>query len=144
MSDTIKTPYEEGHLIVSAIRILAHKQAKPASPEEVGALLNYSTEKVLYLCRKLQHDGIIKSVQGPYDQKLYIQDHMKLEKLAQTSDKQNMKDDIARHDSKQAARLEDIKKQQHSHKDEQKNLFQDLEKQLKKGPEKKKNPLDFT
>lgn len=143
MSDSVKTPYEEGHLIVSAIRIFAHKQANPASPADVGTLLNYSTEKVLYLCRKLQQEGIIKSVEGPYDQKLYILDHMKLEKLAQTSHEQNIKDDIAQHDSKQAARFENIKKQQHSHKDEQQTLFQDLEQQLKKGPEKKQNPLDF-
>jgi len=143
MSDSVKTPYEEGHLIVSAIRVLTHKQANPVSPGDVAALIDYSTEKVLHICRRLQQDGIIKSVEGPYDQKLYIMDHIKLEKLAQDKHEQGLKDDIAQHESRQASKLEDVKKQQHLHKDEQQNLFNDLEKQLKEGPKKKKNPLDF-
>lgn len=143
MSGSVKTPYEEGHLVVSAIRVLTHKQANPASPGDVASLIDYSTEKVLHICRRLQQDGIIKFVEGPYDQKLYIMNHIKLENLAQDKHEQGLKDNIAQHESKQAARIEDVKKQQYSHKDKQQNLFDDLEKQLKEGPKKKKNPLDF-
>ncbi len=73
--------YEEGQLIVAAIRVLEHQLSRPPSIEEVGDALNRSAEIAHLHVRGLESEGIVRVVKTPFETHLEIVDHMKLEEL---------------------------------------------------------------
>jgi DNA-binding Lrp family transcriptional regulator len=132
MSRQGKNPYQEGHLFVAAIRILEHQSSSPPALKEIAELLGFSTEQAGLISRRLEDHGIVKIVESAFGDRWDVDDHLKLEELAQASTVDQMDEALEQfkaEKSKMAQKIESIKEQQAR---KQKDLFSELEKQLKK------------
>jgi DNA-binding Lrp family transcriptional regulator len=133
-----KSIYFEGHLVVAAIRILEHRGGSPPALDQICELLKYSSEQAAYIIRRLGEDGIIKQVEGVFDGRWTVADHLKLEELPQDSAEPTQLDHALQkfqaEKNKMALKVEAIKEQQALKK---KDLFAELEKKIKKDIAKK-------
>ncbi len=73
--------YEEGHLVVAAIRILEHREKRPPAIDEIGAFLSRSSEIAHLFVRGLEARGVVRVVQTPFETHVEIIDHLALETL---------------------------------------------------------------
>ncbi len=78
----LKASYEEGHLTVAAIRVLSHRhEGRPPSEDEIADLLKISREWVGVLVRALEEAGVVRALTGPFETRVEVLDHRKLEDL---------------------------------------------------------------
>jgi hypothetical protein len=73
--------YEESHLIVAAVRVLAHRDGRSPTPAEVAELLHIVPERVNILVHELRKRGILKALKGPFELRLDPGDSTLLEAL---------------------------------------------------------------
>jgi hypothetical protein len=73
--------YEEGHLLVAAVRLLAHRDRRPPTIEDVARETGQPPEMCGHLARSLASLGIVKLLKNPFDARVEILDHLRLEKL---------------------------------------------------------------
>lgn len=73
--------YDDGHLLVAAVRVLTHREGRPPSVEEAAALVGLSPEVVHHLVRRLEAGGIARAVETPFEARIVIEDHTLLEQL---------------------------------------------------------------
>lgn len=129
--------YSNAHLLIAAIRIVAHQNSAPASIEDVCKVLSYSPEQGSYICRKLKEMEIIDMIEGAYGIKLFIKNHIKMEEIPRGHIKSKIEKELQEFQSSKkhiSEKIESIKSEQAKKKQ---HLFADLEQQLKKGLEKK-------
>ncbi|MFH1265846.1 MAG: hypothetical protein ABIK89_08960 [Planctomycetota bacterium] len=73
--------YEESHLLVAAVRVLAHREGRSPTPGEVAGFLDIVPEKVNILVHELRRRGILKALEGPFETRLDPGDPAPLESL---------------------------------------------------------------
>ena len=73
--------YSNAHLVVAAIRIHDHQNAAFPTIHEVSRTLSFSMEQGNYICKKLIEMGIIEVVEGAYETRLFIKNHLQLEEI---------------------------------------------------------------
>ena len=73
--------YQNGHLVVAAIRVLTHRHDGPPSLEAVTEALKFSSEQASLICSKLHELGIIELLEGGFGTRLFVRDYAKLEDL---------------------------------------------------------------
>ena len=126
--------YQEAHLFVTAVRILAYQRKNtPPTVEEICRLLSFSSEWGGMMCRRLQKLGVIDIITDSFQIRVFVADHRKLE-------------EIPRHEKEAATGFgRDLEKFQEEKKNltgkveaiqaeltkKKKGLFADLEKKLK-------------
>jgi len=128
-----KNLYNEGHLFVAAIRILERRHGAPPALEQIAELLRISTEQTGLISRRLRDTGIVDQVEGAFDDRWVIANHLKLEELPRDIEVTELDNALKKFQSernKLAQKVESIKEQQAQKK---KDLFAGLEKKLKKG-----------
>ena len=59
-----KDLYTQGHLVVSAIRVLEHRTGKPPTVEDICQMLLLSLEQGHLLCKRLHEAGVIDREEG--------------------------------------------------------------------------------
>jgi DNA-binding Lrp family transcriptional regulator len=134
-----KNQYQEGHLFVSAVRILEHRHGAPPTLEQIAEMLKFSGEQTGWISRRLLNAGIVKIVEGAFGERWGIEDHLKLEDLPRESESSQMDEALRQfkaEKNKIALKVESIKEQQAK---KQKDLFSEIEKKLKKDLEKSKS-----
>jgi hypothetical protein len=89
-----KPSYEDGHLVVAAVRVLSHKQAKPPTPEEISRLLDLPPEFVRTLVVPLGELGILRVMESPFETRVELGDHALLEDLPKSADGPSIKDEL--------------------------------------------------
>ncbi len=127
-----KNPYNEGHLFVAAIRILEHINGAPPSLAQISELLKISSEQTGLVSRRLREAGIIAQVEGAFDDRWVVAEHLKLEEIPREIESTELDNALKKFQaerSKIAEKIESIKEQQALKK---KELFAGLEKKLKK------------
>jgi len=127
-----KNPYNESHLFVAAIRILEHINGAPPALAQISELLRISSEQTGLVSRRLREAGIIAQVEGAFDDRWVVADHLKLEEIPrkiESSELDNALKQFQAERNKIAQKVESIKEQQAQKK---KELFAGLEKKLKK------------
>ena len=82
MSERVRPSREQAHLIVSAVRVLAHRETVPPRAEEVAELLKLAPEPVAVAVRELVELGVLREVADAYGARLEIGEHQKIEELA--------------------------------------------------------------
>ncbi|MCA9726573.1 MAG: hypothetical protein R3E12_11120 [Candidatus Eisenbacteria bacterium] len=87
--------YEDAHLVVAGIRVLAHKESKPPTPEEVASLVGLSEEKVHVLVHELSELHVIRVVKTPFTVHLDIIDPRPLEELPRGDQGPAMQQELA-------------------------------------------------
>jgi len=86
--------YQQGHLIVAAVRVLEYTTAKPPTMEEIGALLALSHEVVGVVARALESRAIVKIHKTPFDTRVEVVDHTLLEDLPQEDTGAAMREEL--------------------------------------------------
>ncbi len=107
MSDAPRNDYDDGHLLVAAVRVLTHREGRPPSVEEAATLIGLSREVGYHLVRRLAALGIVRLVETPFEARLIVEDHTRLEQVPRgpsgppiASEFETFK---AKHDEKQRA-----------------------------------------
>lgn len=129
--------YSNAHLIVAAMRVLEHRNSAPPSIDEVCRSLSFSLEQGNLICRKLEEMGIIEVVEGAYGTKLFIRDHLAIEKIPKTEKVSKLEQELQKFKNTKKDYTKKIESFQTEQADRKKNLFAELEKKLKQGLDKK-------
>ncbi len=127
-----KSLYFEGHLFVAAIRILEHQNGAPPALAQIAKMLGVSSEQTGLISRRLCEAGIVDQVEGAYDNRWIVSDHLKLEGLPRDAEASQLDSALKKFQSERnqmTQKIESIKQQQAQ---KQKDLFADIEKKLKK------------
>ncbi|MFQ5484915.1 MAG: hypothetical protein ACE5DO_06240, partial [Desulfobacterales bacterium] len=120
-----------------AIRILEHRNSSPPSVENVCDTLSISLEQGNFLVRKLQALKIIELVEGPYGTRLFIRNHLIVEKIPKDSKEGGIEDEIKQFQNSKKDYTRKIESFQIRQAEKQKNLFAELEKKMRDGLGKK-------
>ncbi|NNF06391.1 MAG: hypothetical protein HKN21_06495 [Candidatus Eisenbacteria bacterium] len=84
MSNTVS--YEDGHLIVAAIRVFDKQNGHPPTPDEIAAMLGQPSEWTRVLVGALERHGVLLGVESAFTIRVEIKDHLALEQLTKASD----------------------------------------------------------
>ncbi len=82
----VRPSYEDGHLLVAAVRVLSHNATKPPTPEDVARLLDKPPDFVRNLIIVLGDQGILRVVENPFEIRAEVGDYRKLEDLPKASE----------------------------------------------------------
>jgi hypothetical protein len=135
-----KPAYEDGHLIVGAVRVLTHRAAKPPTPEDVADLLGLAPDFARNLVRALGEEGILRVVENPFEIRVEIGDYLKLEDLPRESEAPSIKDELDDFMKRKKKEVEEAEKMLSSDEIEKKKkekldrLEEEMKKLKRKGP----------
>jgi hypothetical protein len=129
--------YSNAHLVVAAIRVLAHQNAASPTIDEVCRTISFSLEQGNYICKKLIGMGIVEMVEGAYETRLFIKNHFKIEEIPKGEKDSSLKEDLKKFQHSKKDFTQKIESFQAKQAKKQKDLFAELEKKLKNGPDKK-------
>lgn len=130
--------YNEGHLLVAAVRVLEHQSHRPPTVDEVCQMLSMSLEQGHLLCRKLEELKIVEIVEGSYGVRLFIRDHIRLEEIPKSASDDKLGDAIRQFQNSRKTIQTRVASIQADQADKKKSLFSELEKKLKSNLEKKR------
>jgi len=137
-----KDLYSEAHLLVAAIRLHEHAQARPATIEDACRMLGFSSEHAGIICRRLVELGVIESVQGSFGARLFIRDHLKIEDIPRGETGRRLEEEVKKFQDLQRNFTQKIESLQAEQTGKKKNLFAEMEKKIKEEIEKKsKTPI---
>lgn len=129
----MKDLYPKAHLVLAAIRLLEHQRHEPPSVEKVCESLDFSLEQGHRVCRKLHEMAAIEMVDGPYGNRLFIRDHLKLEEIPKDEKESSLQEEVAKFQNSRKKFTDEIESFQARKKEEKRKLFSDIEEKLKKG-----------
>jgi DNA-binding Lrp family transcriptional regulator len=142
MANPVST-YDQGHLLVAALRLFVHRHKRPPSVRELSEMVGISPEMGHYVCNRLERLGVIEMVDAAFEERLYLREHLKLEELPREEKASDLEGEVKKLKEDRQRQQEQMEKLQASHQSKKKDLFSDLDRQLKEGFKKqKKNPLD--
>ena len=127
-----KDLYSNAHLIVAAIRILSHQNAKPPSVDEVSQALSFSLEQGNLICNKLKSMGIIDLIEGAFGTGLFIKNHVKIEEIQRGEKEDKLGTALKKFQNSKRDFTKKIESIQAKQVKKQKDLFAEIEKKLKK------------
>ena len=105
-----KPCYEDGHMIVAAVRVLSHNSDKPPTPEDIAGLLGLAPDFVRNLVIALGDEGILKVVENPFEIRTEVKNHIKLEELPRESQGPSIQDELDEFMKKKKKEVEDTEK----------------------------------
>ena len=126
--------YEEAHLFVAAVRILAHQRKNtPPSIEDICGLLSFSTEWGTMMCRRLKQLGAVDTIAGSYQTRVFVADHRTLEEIPRREQgaAAGLGKDLEKFREKKKNLTGKVEVIQSELAKKKKDLFADLEKRLK-------------
>jgi hypothetical protein len=138
----IKPSYEDGHVIVAAVRVLSHKAAKPPTPEDVADLLGLAPDFVRNLVVALGEEGVLRVIENPFEIRAQVADYLKLEELPREAEGPSIQAELddfmrrkkqAEEDTERMLNLDEIEKKE-------KEKMSKLEEEMKKMKGKKPPP----
>ena len=78
----VQANYDDGHLVVAAVRVLKHRASgRPPTVEEIAELLRQSREWTGVLVSALERAGVVRVLSGPFETRVEVRDHRALESL---------------------------------------------------------------
>jgi hypothetical protein len=86
--------YEEAHVFAAAVRVLAHKEGRPPTVEEIAELLGQSREIAYHLARGLAEKGVLRIVKNPFETHVEIADHLAIESLPREEKGPGLEEDL--------------------------------------------------
>lgn len=132
-----KDLYTEAQLLVAAIRVCDHLNARPATIEDACRMLGFSVEHTGIICRRLVEMGVLDSVTGTFGERLFIRDHLKLEDIPRGEVSRKLEDEVRKFQDLQRSFTQKIEALQAEQAGKKKNRFAEMEKKLKEEIEKK-------
>lgn len=89
-----KPSYEDGHLIVAAVRVLCHRNPKPPTPQDLADLLGLPVEFARSLVVSLGDLGVLRVMENPFEIRVELGDHTLLENLTREADAPSIKTEL--------------------------------------------------
>jgi DNA-binding MarR family transcriptional regulator len=132
--------YAEAHLLIAAIRVHEHIHSRSATLEDLCRLLGFSTERAGIMVRRLEDMGVIERVQGSFDSRIFVRDHLKLEDIPRGDIGRTLQDEVKKFQDTQRSFTQKIESLQAEHAGKKKNLFAEMEKKLKEELDRKSKP----
>ena len=132
-----KDLYTEAHLLVAAIRVCDHLNARPATIDDACRMLGFSAEHTGIICRRLVEMGVLDSVIGTFGERIFIRDHLKLEDIPRGEVSRKLEDEVRKFQDLQRSFTQKIEALQAEQAGKKKNRFAEMEKKLKEEIEKK-------
>lgn len=80
--------------MVAATRVLTHKAGKPPTPEQIADILGQPPDFIRTLVVALGDEGILKVIENPFETRVEIGDHARLESLPREADGPTMSDEL--------------------------------------------------
>jgi hypothetical protein len=102
--------YEDGHLVVAAVRVLSHNADKPPTPEDIAKLLELAPDFVRNLVIGLGDEGILKVVENPFEIRAEVKNHIKLEDLPREAQGPSIQDELDEFVKKKKKEVEDTER----------------------------------
>ena len=133
MPEKGKDFYTSAHLFVAAIRVCEHRSSVPPSLEEICKTLSFSMERGHFICRKLKELEIIDVVEGSFDNRLFIQNHLKLEDIPQGKEESKLEGELKKFQNAQKVFSKKIELFQAEQSEKKRNLFAEMEKKAETG-----------
>lgn len=99
---------ERGHLAVAALRVCRHRNGQPPRPADIAALLGWGLEETLAVVRGLADAGILRIHETPYEIRLDVDDHRKIEELTPEAEKEALRGEVDAFRRKSKERREEI------------------------------------
>ena len=106
----VRPSYEDGHLIVGAVRVLLHRATKPPTPEDIAALLDLPVEFARNLVMALGNEGILRVVENPFEMRAEIADYLKLEELPRASTAPSIQTELSDFMERRKKKVEETEK----------------------------------
>lgn len=132
MSERTGPDQEKAHLLVAAVRVLAHRELRPPSAEEVAELVDQPPEIVRILIRHLVELGALREVADAYGARLEVGDHLLIEEL-KAGGGVAIKDEMQSFSDRQREKKEEMQRQfEEDVQSKQDKKFSKLEEDLKK------------
>jgi hypothetical protein len=100
--------YENGHLVVAALRIFEAREGRPPTVAEVAALLPWHVDKVSVVVRSLVEMGAMRALESPYEARYEIAEHLKLEELERQEQGAGFADELAAFAAEKATEHEEM------------------------------------
>ncbi len=124
--------YDQGHLVVAAIRVLTHQKGLPPSVEDISRCLCLSTEQGGRILHRLQEEGIIEVVEGGYGTRVFVREHLRVEDLPRTGESTGLADEVKKFQESRKGMDEKIAAFKAQQEEKKKSMFAELDKKLKK------------
>ncbi|MBU4260997.1 MAG: hypothetical protein KKC76_03835 [Proteobacteria bacterium] len=124
--------YTEAHVFVAAIRILENQRKRPPTIEETCEMISISLEAGYALCRKLKEKGIVRTVEGNFGVKLFVEDHLRIEELPRGEKKNDLAQELAEFQKKQQNKNKKVEAIQEELARKRHAKFAEIEAKLKK------------
>jgi hypothetical protein len=105
-----KPSYEDGHLVVAAIRVLCHTGAKPPTPEDIAGLLDLPVDFVRNVVVALGDLGVLRVIENPFETRAEMGDHTLLEDLPRATEAPSIKDELDSFVQRKKKEAEDTEK----------------------------------
>jgi hypothetical protein len=106
----MKPSYEDGHLLVAAMRVLRHKAPKPPTPEDIARLLDLPLDFVRNLVVALGDLGVLRVLENPFEIRVEIGDYTLLESLPRGSETPSISDELDSFVKRKKKQVEDTEK----------------------------------
>ncbi|MEW6520142.1 MAG: hypothetical protein AB1461_12080 [Thermodesulfobacteriota bacterium] len=124
--------YMEAHVFVAAIRVLEHQKKRPPTVEEACGMISISLEAGYALCRRLTEKGIVRTVEGNFGVKLFVEDHLRIEELPREEKKNDLAQELAEFQKKQQDRSKKVEAIQEELARKRQEKFAEIEARFKK------------
>jgi uncharacterized protein YlxW (UPF0749 family) len=102
-------------------------------------MLNLSSERTGFICRRLEDIGALETVKGAYGVRLFVRDHLKIEDIPKEDAPDKLQNELSKFQAAQQNAASRIAALQADQKKKKKNLFEEMEKKLRAEIEKKKS-----
>lgn len=105
------TSRRQGHLVVAAVRVLAHLHERSPRPEEVADLLRMPAALLRVRLAELQEAGVLALVESAFDTHVEVREHLRLEELPADDEPDDLTADLAdfdRRKEEEARRMEQL------------------------------------
>jgi hypothetical protein len=89
-----KPSYEDGHLIVAAVRVLCFRNPKPPTPADIASFLGIPPEFARNLAVALGGLGILRVLENPFELRVELGNHLLLEDLPREADSPSIKEEL--------------------------------------------------
>ncbi|MBD3221804.1 hypothetical protein GF314_11240 [bacterium] len=134
---------QSAHLVLAAIRVLAHRQGRSPTPDEVAELLELPPATVRLYASQLQELGAAVLVESAYEVHLEIRDHRLVDDL-EDERSEALAEDLADFDRRKQAENERMARlfDDGTFAREREEKLRQMDEKLRELPRKPKNPFE--
>ena len=133
----------DAHLLLAAIRVLAHRLGRSPRPDEVGELIERPEATVRLHATALQELGAATLVESAYETHLEIRDHRLIDDLEEARE-EALAEDLAAFDRRKQEEAEKLAKlfEDGTFQEEQQQKLSRMDEELRDFKKKPRNPFD--